>query len=98
VLPVKVESAKTGPFDLGNRILQFSLKLQIVLQLDQAQTMRTSQGVAHLLSSLKYSHVRASTGKYDNKKATRSTMVERRLNCEDRGGRELTGEACPRRW
>jgi hypothetical protein len=57
VLPTKAKSAKTGPSGLRNRILQFFLKLWIVLQLDQAQTVWASQDVAHWSSSLKYSHV-----------------------------------------
>jgi hypothetical protein len=61
VSPVNAESVTIGPFSLGNRILQFFLKFQIVLQFDQAQTMWASQGMARCSSSLKYSHVRAST-------------------------------------
>jgi hypothetical protein len=62
----KAESVKTVPSGLENRILQFSLKLQIVLQLDQAQTVRASQDVAPWSSSLKYSYVRTSTKKCIN--------------------------------
>jgi hypothetical protein len=60
------EKIKLGPYGLGSRILQFSLKIQIVLYLDQAQTVRARQGVARWSSSLKYSHVRASTEKCVN--------------------------------
>jgi hypothetical protein len=65
--PAKAESAKIGPSDLGKLILWFSLKLQIVLQLDHAQTVQVSQGVARWSSSLKYSCVRDSTEKYVNR-------------------------------
>jgi hypothetical protein len=56
---MKVESAKTGPSDLGNRILRFFLKLLIALLMNQAQTVWTSQGMARWSFSLKYSCVRA---------------------------------------
>jgi hypothetical protein len=46
VSPVKAESAKIGTSGLRNWALQFSLKLQIVFQIDQAQIVRVSQGVA----------------------------------------------------
>jgi hypothetical protein len=52
----KVESAKIRPSDLENRILWFS-QLQIVLQLDQAQTVQARQGLARWSSSLKYCRV-----------------------------------------
>jgi hypothetical protein len=66
VLPVKAESVKTRPSGLRNRTLQFSQKLQIVLQLDQAQTVQVSQSMAHWSFSLKYSCVHASTEKCIN--------------------------------
>jgi hypothetical protein len=37
--PVKVESVKIRPSGLGNRILQFYLKLQTMVQIIQAQTV-----------------------------------------------------------
>jgi hypothetical protein len=46
VSPVKAESAKIGTSGLRNWALRFSLKLQIVFQIDQAQIVWVSQGVA----------------------------------------------------
>jgi hypothetical protein len=65
-LSAKTESIKSGPSGLGNRVLWFTLKLQITLQLDQAQTVWVSQGMARWSSSPKYSCVHASTLKCDN--------------------------------
>jgi hypothetical protein len=46
---------------LGNWILRFSLKLQIVLQIDQAQTMLVRQDVTRWPFSMKGSYICAST-------------------------------------
>jgi hypothetical protein len=60
---VKTESVKTGPSSLKNWILQFSLKLQIALKIDQAQTVRVRQDVAHWSPSLKDSRIHTSIEK-----------------------------------
>jgi hypothetical protein len=51
---------------LENLTLQFFLKLQIALQIDQAQTVLASQGVARWSFSLKDSCVRTTTEKCAN--------------------------------
>jgi hypothetical protein len=51
---------------LGNRILYFFLKLEIVPRLDQAQTVWVSQGMARWSPSRKYSRILTSTKKCIN--------------------------------
>jgi hypothetical protein len=67
-LPMKAKFAKTRASSLVNRILQFLLQLHIAFRIDQGQTVRVSQGVAHWSPSLKYSCVRASTENCINSK------------------------------